>query len=336
MKTLLQDIRYGIRTFVKNPWFTLIAVATLALGIGVNTAVFSVVNGVLLNPLPFPQPKQLVSIFENSPDFKESSISYPNFLDWQRMNTTLSAIAAYRSDSANLTGSGEAQQVYVQMVSADFFSILGVHPVLGRTFTADDDRPGAAPVVLLSEGLWKSKFGSSKEILGTTIKMDGKGYTILGVIPGNLHLSLENYQTKNDVYTPVGIFDDPLFQNRSAHEGMDAIARLKPGVTIEQARADMDRIARTLAAEYPDADKTAGITLVPMKEQIVGDVRPFLLILLGAVGFVLLIACVNVANLQLARSTSRAREFAIRAALGASQLRVIRQLLTESILLGLA
>jgi predicted permease len=208
--------------------------------------------------------------------------------------------------------------------------------VLGRTFTADEDRLGAARVVLLSEGLWKSRFGSSKEILGTTIKMDGKGYTVLGVIPGNLHLSLENYNTNNDVYTPVGIFDDPLFQNRGVHEGMDAIARLKPGVTVEQARADMDGIARTLSAEYPDADKTAGITLMPMKEQMVGDVRPFLLILLGAVGFVLLIACVNVANLQLARSTGRAREFAIRTALGASQPRVIRQLLTESILLGLA
>jgi predicted permease len=336
MGNLLQDIKFGIRMLVKNRWFTLIAVATLSLGIGVNTAVFSVVNGVLLNPLPFPQPNQLLALFENTPDFKEASISYPNFLDWKRMNSTLASIAAYRSDSANLTGSGEARQVNVEMVSADFFTILGVRPVLGRTFTADEDRPGAAPVVLLSERFWKSKFGSSPQVLGTTITMDGKGYTILGVIPGNLHHRLQNDQPINDIYIPVGIFGDPQFQKREKHEGLDAIARMKPGVTVQQVRAEMAGIARTLAAEYPDADKNAGITVMPMKEQLTGDVRPFLLILLGAVGFVLLIACVNVANLQLARSAGRAREFAIRAAMGASQRRVVRQLLTESILLGLA
>ncbi|MFZ0969554.1 MAG: ABC transporter permease [Candidatus Acidiferrales bacterium] len=336
MGTLLQDIKYGIRMLLKNRWFTLIAVATLALGIGVNTAVFSVVNGVLLNPLPFPEPKQLVTLYENSHDFKQSSISYPNFSDWQRMNSVFSSVAAFRPDSFNLTGSGEAQQVKVEMVSADFFPILGVRPILGRTFTADEDRRGAAPVALISEGLWKGKFGGSAQICGTTVTMSGKGYTIIGVIPAGLHLAIQSYQEKNDVFVPVGIYDDPLFQDRGVHEGMAAIGRLKPRVTMAQAHADMDGIASRLAAAYPDADKGAGITLVQLKEEMVGEVRQFLLVLLGAVGFVLLIACVNVANLQLARSNSRAREFAIRAALGASQTRVIRQLLTESILLGLA
>jgi predicted permease len=336
MGTLLQDIKYGSRMLIKNGWFTQIAVATLALGIGVNTAVFSVVNGVLLNPLPFPQPKQLVTLYENSRDFKQSSISYPNFLDWQRMNSVFSSIAAFRPDSFNLTGSGEAQQVKAEMVSADFFPILGVRPILGRTFSVDEDRPGAGRVALISDGLWKRKFGSSMQICGTTITMDGKGYTIIGVIPAGLHLAIQSYHEKNDVFIPVGIYGDPMFQDRGVHEGMSAIGRLKPGVTVEQARADMDGIANRLAAAYPDADKGAGITIVPLKEEMVGEVRPFLLVLLGAVGFVLLIACVNVANLQLAKSSSRSREFAIRAALGASQTRVIRQLLTESILLGLA
>jgi predicted permease len=336
MGTLLQDIKYGTRMLIKNGWFTLIAVATLALGIGVNTAVFSVVNGVLLNPLPFPQPKELVTLYENSRDFKQSSISYPNFLDWQRMNSVFSSIAAFRPDSFNLTGSGEAQQVIVEMVSSDFFPILGVRPVLGRTFTADEDRRGASPVALISEGLWKGKFGSSTQICGTTITMNGKGYTIIGVVPAGLRLAVQSYQDKNEVFVPVGTYDDPLFQDRGVHEGMAAIGRLKPGVTLAQAHADMDGIANRLAASYPDADKGAGITIVPLKEEMVGEVQPFLLVLLGAVGFVLLIACVNVANLQLARSSSRSREFAIRAALGASQTRVIRQLLTESILLGLA
>ncbi|MGC1685026.1 MAG: ABC transporter permease, partial [Candidatus Acidiferrales bacterium] len=336
MGTLLQDIKYGFRMLIKNGWFTLIAVATLALGIGVNTAVFSVVNGVLLNPLPFPQPKELVTLYENSRDFKQSSISYPNFLDWQRMNSVFSSIAAFRPDSFNLTGSGEAQQVNVEMVSLDFFPILGVRPLMGRTFTADEDKRGASPVALISEGLWKGKFGSSAQICGTTITMNGKGYTIIGVIPAGLHLAVQSYQDKNEVFVPVATYDDPLFQDRGVHEGMAAVGRLRPGVTLAQAHADMDGIANRLAAAYPNADKGAGITIVPLKEEMVGEVRPFLLVLLGAVGFVLLIACVNVANLQLARSSSRSREFAIRAALGASQTRVIRQLLTESILLGLA
>ncbi len=336
MGAFLQDIRYGIRMLVKNPGYTLIAVLTLALGIGANTALFSVVNGVLLNPLPFPQPERLVMLYENSPAFEKSSISYPNLRDWQRSNSTFAEIAGYRSDDFTVTGSGETERVRVGMVSADFFPILGVKPVLGHLFGADEDRRGAAPVTLISAGLWQREFGSAPDIVGKRMNMNGDDYTVIGVIPSSFHLQVNNFDTAKDVYVPLGQYRDPLFQDRGVHEGMDAIGRLKPGVPVAAARADMDQIARNLAATYPNEDKNAGVTIVPLKQDMVRDVQLFLWVLLGAVGFVLLIACVNVANLQLARSTGRVREFAIRAALGASQGRVIRQLLTESILIGLA
>ncbi len=334
--TLIQDIRYAIRLLVKNPGFTVVAILTLALGIGANTAIYSVVNGVLLRPLPYPQPNQLVALSEKSMNFESSSISYPNFLDWQRSNFAFASMAAYRSDNFSITGSGEAERVRVAMVSAGFFEILGVSPVRGRLFTAEEDRLGTAPVALISAGLWQRKFGSAPDILGKRITMNGDGYTVIGVVPATFHLESTNWDRIKDVYVPIGQNKDPLFYDRTVHPGMRAIGRLKPDVTLAAAQAEMDRIARNLAAAYPDADKGAGIGVVPLKKDIVGNVQPFLMILLGAVGFVLLIACVNVANLQLSRSTTRAREFAIRAALGASQSRVIRQLLTESILLALA
>jgi predicted permease len=336
MRTLLQDVRYGIRMLMKNPGYTLIAVFTLALGIGANTALFSVVNGVILNPLPYPQPEQLVMLYENSPAFEKFSISYPNLKDWQRSNSTFAEIAGYRSDDFTIAGSGETERVRVGMVSADFFPILGVNPMLGRLFSADDDRRTAAPVTLISYGLWQRKFGSAPDIVGKRMNMDGHDYTVIGVIPASFYLQVNNFDTAKDVYIPLGQLNDPLFQDRGVHAGMDAIGRLKPGVSLAAARADMDQIARNLAAAYPNEDKNAGVTILPLKQDMVRDVQLFLWVLLGAVGFVLLIACVNVANLQLARSTGRAREFAIRAALGASQGRVIRQLLTESILIGLA
>lgn len=336
MGTLLQDIRYGIRVLVKNPGYTLIAVLTLALGIGANTALFSVVNGVLLNPLPYAQPERLVMLYENTPNFEKSSISYPNFQDWQRSNSTFSAIAAYRSDDFSLTGSGEPERVRVGMVSADFFPILGVKPALGRLFSPHDDSRSAAPVTIISAGLWQRKFGSAPDIVGKRMTMNGNDYTVIGVIAASFHFQANNFDTAKDLYIPLGQFSDPLFHDRGVHEGMDAIGRLKPGTSLAAARADMDQIARNLAATYPNEDKNAGVTMLPLKQDMVRDVQLFLWVLLGAVGFVLLIACVNVANLQLARATGRAREFAIRSALGASQGRVIRQLLTESILVGLA
>ena len=319
----------------KSPGFTAIAVLTLALGIGANTALFSVVNGVLLNPLPYPNPSQLVAVAGKAPSFSESSISYPDFLDWVRDNRTFASLAAYRQNDFNLTGSGEAERVKVTQVSASFFSLLGVKPVLGRNFVAGEDNRGAAPVVMLSGGFWNSKFGSSLEILGKTITLDGTAYTVVGVIPANFYFSGTNFRL-GDVYVPIGAWSNPGLYNRSFHMGTYAVGRLKPGITFAQARADMDGVARHLAAAYPDVDKNAGIALAPLKEHMVRDIQPFLLLLLVAVGFVLLIACVNVANLLLARSTGRAREFAIRAVLGATQGRVIQQLVTESVLLAIA
>ncbi len=335
MGTLLEDVRYGLRMLRKNPGFTTIALLTLALGIGANTAVFSIVNGVLLNPLPFPDSDKLVTLFESKPNFKEGSISYPNFLDWQRDNHVFTSIAAYRPDSFSLTGGGEAEQVRGEMVSTDFFSILGVKPLIGRTFTSEEDRLGAGRVVLVSSTFWKRKLGSSPDILGSRIVLDGEGYTVIGVIPASFHLTLPNFRDNNELYVPIGQWSYPDFRDRSHALGMKGIGRLKPGVTLAQARADMESVTRNLAAAFPQADAGEGATLVPLKQKMIGHIEPFLLVLLAAVCFVLLIACVNVANLLLARSTSRTREFAVRAALGAGRGRVVRQLLTESILLAI-
>jgi predicted permease len=331
MASFWQDVRYGLRALSKNPGFAAIAILTLALGIGANTALFSVVNGVLLNPLPFPNADQLLAVYSRTPAIGESSVSYLNFLDWQRDNHSFSDLNAFRSDDFNLTGAGEPERLHGHMISADFFSTLGVKPILGRTFRPEEDQAGAGPVVVIGDGLWKRKFGSSPDVVGKSITLNGKAYAIVGVAVGRLPVF-----SPTDVYVPIGQWTDPTFRDRRISMGMNSIGRLKPGVTIEQARADMDRIAQNLAVAYPDADKGAGIALVPLKTDVVGDVRGILFVLLGAVSFVLLIACANVANLLLARSTGRVREFAIRAALGASPARVIRQLLTESVMLGIA
>jgi len=330
VETLLQDLRYGLRMLAKSPGFAATAILTLALGIGANTALFSVVNGVLLNPLAYPQSGQLVAVYGKTPGYEHAPINYMNFLDWQRATKTFSSMAMYRNQDYNFIGTGVAERLAGYMISADFFSTLGTMPVLGRDFRADDDHMGAAPVVMLGGGFWKRKFGSSLEIIGKPILLNGTSYTIVGVVPAGFTF----YGHDRDIYTPIGQWNDPNFRDRRVDVSSHGVGRLKPGVTVSQAKADMDSIAQNLSAAYPEADKNVGIALVSMKEDIVGNVQPFLIVLLAAVGFLLLIACANVANLILARSMGRSREFAIRAALGAGNARVIRQLLTESVLLA--
>jgi predicted permease len=326
---LLQDVRFTLRMLRKSPAFSATVIVTLALGIGANTALFSIVNSVLLNPLPYPRSHQLVALYESKPG-QQAPVSYPNFLDWQRMAKSFSSMAIYRHEDYNLMGSSQAERVNGLMVSSAFFTTLGVHPYLGRDFVPDDDHIGAGPVVMLSDAFWHRHFGGSPAVVGSSLDLGGVNYTIIGILPAGFSF----YDVDRDVFTPIGQLNDASFLDRRVDLSARAFGRLKSDLTLAQARAEMDSIAHHLALAYPEADKNVGISVVSMKEDFIGKVTPLLLVLLGAVAFLLLIACANVAGLLLVRSMRRSGEFAVRRALGAGSGRIISQLLTESLILA--
>jgi len=332
IESLLQDIRYGIRTLGKNPGFTAVAVLTLALGIGANTAIFSVVENVLLRPLPYPQPGDLVQIWNTyPPQAPRAGLSPGDYADWRQQNASFSEMGGYAhiSQGFNLTGEGEPQRVLGSYASAGLFPLLGIHLAAGHYFVEEEDRAGSSPVVILSHHLWQSRFGGDPAVVGRTITLDNQRYRVTGVLPADFHLL-----RWPDLWMPFGQYGDDLTEH--VHHSFIGVARLKPGVTLAQARDEMARLNQQETIQYPDSHKFFGVLVEPMEDPSAAKLQGILLVLSGAVGLVLLIACGNIVNLLLVRNAGREREVAVRTALGASSWQLSRQLLTESMLLSLA
>jgi predicted permease len=325
-----QDFRYALRQLRKSPGFTTVAVITLALGIGANTAIFSVVEGVVLAPLHYRDPNRLAMVWENNPRFPRVWDSYPNFQDWQRSARSFQHMAAFRQQQVDLTSPGTPSHLKASQITSGFFDTLGTELALGREFTPQEDQPGGAPVVVISQHVWRERFGRNPAVLGQSVTVDGVNYSVVGVAPSGFRLIDDA-----DVYTPLGQLDPLILNDRASHDGIFTLARLKSGVSIFQSQAEMSTIQDRLDRLYPNDNRDLGIYVEPLKQVIVGGVGQTLALLLGAVGLVLFIACANIANLLLARSAARSREFAIRSALGANRVRLARQLLTESVILSL-
>jgi putative ABC transport system permease protein len=341
MRRLIRDLRFGARMLLKHPGFAFVAVVTLALGIGANTAIFSVVNAVLLRPLDYREPGRVVALWENVPaKGGRWRVTPANFFDWKKQNEVFEEVAAFGASTLNLTGVGEPAELSGSRVSEGYFGVLGVAPALGRAFLAEEYEPGKGQVVILGQGLWRGRFGSDPNVVGKTVRLDGKAYTIVGVMPAGVYptwptTSKISFDASRQEYLVPMSFSPAWAGNRNSHV-LGVVARLRPDATLARAQADMDLIARRLEEAYPDSNTGAGAMVNPLADEVVGDVRPALLVLLGTVGLVLLIACANVASLLLTQLAARRKEVAIRAALGAGRAQLVGQFLVEGALLSVA